>query len=291
MRRPDPYPLMRQFARPVLSHTSFWRVLLVLVGFEVAFEYTPAIFDPDGFGPVRPIDTVIELAAFAIPCAVLVILVRLMHRRGFASLTGPLAQVWPVLWRSFAWVAVVLAIQEPIYLMEEMQYIETTRPLLQWAVMIPFGMAALLIQTGTEEILYRGYMQQELAARVRSPWVWMVLPSVLFGLAHYGNGGSHNEGLLWAFWAMLLGLACADLTARVGHIGPAVGLHLANNCFALFVSATTDWPASGLALFLHPMPPPSVAAGDPYQITLLDPVFSVLGIAVMWLAARVAIRA
>jgi DNA-directed RNA polymerase subunit RPC12/RpoP len=40
----------------------------------------------------------------------------------------------------------------------------------------------VLIQTGAEEVLFRGYLQQQLAARFASPIAWMVLPSAIFAL-------------------------------------------------------------------------------------------------------------
>lgn len=291
MRRPDPYPMMRQFARPALAQSSAVRVVAVVLGFEIAFQLTPFIFDPDARGPVGPLDTVLELSAFALPLLVVVVLVRLLHRRGWDSLTGPSHLAWPAMRVSFLWVAAMLLLLEPLRLIPEWDYLTEMRDPGQWAVMLPLGLAALLIQVGTEEVVYRGYLQQELAARTRSRLVWMVLPSLWFGLAHVGNGSTFGESALWMFWASLLGLACADLTARVGHIGPAVGLHLANNCFALFVVGVKDQPVSGLALFLYPahsgfdMPPITPA------VAVSEILFSILSIGIMWLAARIAIRA
>ena len=43
----------------------------------------------------------------------------------------------------------------------------------------------------------------------------MGLPSLLFGAAHYLNGFGPADGVLCALQATLLGLACADLTARI----------------------------------------------------------------------------
>ncbi len=45
--------------------------------------------------------------------------------------------------------------------------------------------SACLIQTGAEELVFRGYLQQQLAARFASPLIWMVLPALIFGAVHY----------------------------------------------------------------------------------------------------------
>ncbi len=293
MRRPDPYPLHRHFVAPAAARRNLWLVLLVVVGFELVFEATPYIFTPYS-GPgritVTPLDTLVEFAAFIIPCIALLVLVRLIHKRGFFSLTGPHQQAWRDLRRVTIAVGLVLLIQEPLRLSGEWDYFARIRPLDQWAVMLPFAFVALLIQVGTEELYFRGYLQQQMGALSDSRWVWMVLPSAFFGLAHYVNGVTPVEGTVWAIWAMALGLACADLTARTGTIGAAVGLHLANNAFALLVTAVEDWPASGLALWLYPYQNPWSYTDPSAAAAMIDLTLSVTGIWVMWLAARVAVR-
>ena len=57
------------------------------------------------------------------------------------------------------------------------------RLFLPWLLVLPVALFSILIQTSAEEILFRGYLQQQLGARFASPWIWMALPSVLFGLA------------------------------------------------------------------------------------------------------------
>ena len=54
-----------------------------------------------------------------------------------------------------------------------------------WLSFLPLAMAGILLQTGAEELLFRGYLQQQFAARFKSAGPWLILPSVLFGLAHY----------------------------------------------------------------------------------------------------------
>jgi len=86
----------------------------------------------------------------------------------------------------------------------------------------------------------------------------------------------------------------ADLTARTGNLGAAIGLHTANNMFAATLVGIEGWPSSGLARHLYAYIDPSIY--DYSLGTLLQPwavleVFiSALGVAVMWLAARLAMR-
>lgn len=294
MRKPDPYPMMRQFMAPAWSRPGLWRVIGVVAVFEAAFHYTPYLYQSAGSGgvdgaKVRPVDTLADFGSFIIPCLAMLLAIRLLHGRGFASLIGPKDAAWRDLKRVTLAVGLVLLAQEPLRLSLEWDHFATTRDLGLWAVMLPFGLLVLLVQVGTEELYFRGYLPQQLAVRNLSPWAWMIAPSVYFGFAHYINGVTPFDSLVWTIWASVLGLACADLTARTGNLGAAVGLHLANNIFALVVVGTQDWPGSGLALFLYP----AQDINDtliPIGPSLVELALSLISIGVMWLAARVAVR-
>ena len=122
----------------------------------------------------------------------------------------------------------------------------------------------------------------------------MVLPSLMFGGLHFWNGNGAAEGVIWAIWAATLGIACADLTARTGNLGAAIGMHLANNTFALLIVSVEGWPASGVALFLYPYEDPELYAYgaeallSPWAAVHLTTVL--LTIFVMWAAARIALK-
>lgn len=120
-----------------------------------------------------------------------------------------------------------------------------------WLLFLPLALIGLLIQTGAEEVVFRGYLQQQLAARVASRWVWMVLPSVLFGLLHYAPAEMGESVWLVVFVTGFFGLLMADLTARSGSLGLAWGLHFANNMLAILLF-TTGEALDGLALFRLP---------------------------------------
>lgn len=117
-----------------------------------------------------------------------------------------------------------------------------------WLAWLPLGLTALILQTGGEEILFRGYLQSQLAARFQSELIPMLVPSVLFGLAHYVPGFPPLAALTYILIATLFGILAADLTQRTGSIGAAWGFHLANNALAVLLIAPTG-SISGLALW------------------------------------------
>lgn len=122
---------------------------------------------------------------------------------------------------------------------------------LRWLSILPLTLLAIIVQTGAEELAFRGYLQSQLAARFKSAFVWMLVPSLLFGLVHYNPGALGENFWLPIIVATLFGLAAADLTARTGSLGAAWGIHFANNTMGLAVIAT-EGTVTGLALFRTP---------------------------------------
>ncbi len=156
-------------------------------------------------------------------------------------------------------------------------------PLTTWALLLPFGAFAVLIQISAEEILFRGYIQQTLAARFNSPIIWMVVPSILFAAGHYSPEAAGGNAFLIALWAFVFGLLASDLTARAGTLGPAIALHFFNNVIALLFISLPD-SLSGLALFVLPFDTSDPEQLRPWLLVDLAVMF------VCWLAARLALR-
>lgn len=175
--------------------------------------------------------------------------VRLIHKRPIASLFGP--RDWLI--RDFAFGTGVFALVALPGLGWSFFMLDLTpgTNLSIWLMFLPLAIIGLLIQTGAEELVFRGYLQQQLAARFASRWIWMMLPSVVFGLVHYAP--DELGGSLWPvlFTTGFFGLLMADLTARSGALGMAWGLHFANNFLAMMLF-TTGEALDGLALYRLP---------------------------------------
>ena len=114
--------------------------------------------------------------------------------------------------------------------------------------MVP-ALPLVLLQAFSEELLFRGYLQQQLAARFSSRWMWWFLPSFVFGALHFDPETFGGNAPLVALTTMVFGLIAGDVTARSGSIGIAVGLHFANNIFALCLFGL-DNHLSGLSLYV-----------------------------------------
>lgn len=172
---------------------------------------------------------------------------RLWHGRSALSLTGPAA-------RTLRHFAIAAAITTAIAAL--LMLIPTSRDdaivrnmnLGAWLTWLPFALIALAAQTGAEELFFRGYLQSQMAARFRSPLVWLVIPAVAFGAAHYSPALPPLTACAYVGFAVLFGLLAGDLTARTGSIGAAWGFHFANNTIAVTIIAV-DGTITGLGLF------------------------------------------
>ncbi|OIQ43980.1 MAG: CAAX protease [Roseobacter sp. MedPE-SW] len=152
-----------------------------------------------------------------------------------------------------------------------------------WLGLLPLSLLALLVQVSAEELVFRGYLQQTLAARFRNPVIWLGVPSALFGAAHYMPQEAGDNAILICLWAMGFGLLMADLTARAGTLGPAIAVHFINNIVALLILGSPS-SLSGLALYLLPYEMSDVDAMRPWLVV------DCATMLVLWLAARLAIR-
>jgi len=297
-----PYEPMREFRRPALHDASLGTVLSIIVAMEIVFAVGPALPMLFMTSAARasfeagetPFAVIQQLLTFAIFAWALTAMVRKFHGRGFWSMVGPPIDTVRNMTLAGISVGMVLALQAVLPPWIDMSTVAEVRPFLPWLLWIPVAIAALVVQTGMEELYFRGYLQQQFAALSDKRWVWMGLPPLLFGIGHYMNSYGPADGVLYVIWATALGLACADLTARTGNIGAAIGLHIANNLFAFIISGVEGWPSSGLALILFPYEDPF---DYDYSLSTLFALWSILEILVMllsvyvmWLAARIAIR-
>lgn len=222
-----------------------------------------------------------QLGLLAVSAALVVIMV---HKRRPVTLIGPpslalrqfvVVAVAMVVLTAMLWVLPPYDFGEPLQL---------NMAVGRWLLLLPLALLAVLIQTSAEEIFFRGYIQQQLAARFKSPLIWMLAPAALFGLGHYLPESAGSNAWTIALWATMFGVLMADLTARSGTLGPAMAVHFVNNVSAMVLTSVPD-EMSGLALYVLPF-----GMGDEAQMAAWLPVdFGFM--LVSWLVARLAIRA
>lgn len=293
------YSAHERFIAPARARAQIWRLILGLV-LAVLFIWicAPLIWQflfytmsDEGYRAVHedletlllPQSMLILLSSFGLIWLALAAIVLVLHKRRPETLIGPPTIAF--LQAKFVIVALLL-LTVAMLLMPPYGYspaLEGGLPFGRWVLFLVPALLAVFIQTSAEEVLFRGYLQQQLAARFNHPAIWMMLPSVLFGLAHYAPDTYGSNAWLVVIWAGIFGLFAADLTARSGTLGPAIALHFATNVSALLLIAPQG-EMSGLALFQH-----GFSAADEDAVRAFLPIdFAVM--LVSWLAARLALR-
>lgn len=182
----------------------------------------------------------------ALPALWLVL--RFLHHRSLKSLIAPTGRVhWQNYRRAVVFVLVFgLATSLPVLLGGAFSQ---QLPLMVWLPWLLPALALIFLQTAAEELFFRGYLMQQLAARFKSRWVWWVLPAVLFGARHYNPVLYGDNWMLVIATATLAGLIYGDITARSGDLSIAMGLHFANNILVILV-INVSGQLSSLSLFL-----------------------------------------
>lgn len=293
------YPAHESLVAPARAKPEFWRLLVgvTLIG-ALAFSLSlffrgilgavaPDILaenlSADGGQGNTPASLLVLLYSFGLVIIATFIAVRAVQNRSPLSVIGPIGLAINQFWRVFRLLFVVgiALLMLPPYDMEEA--LVKNLDLGVWLKLLPLSLGAVLVQTASEEILFRGYIQQSLAARFSNPIIWMILPSVLFGLGHYVPDSAGNNAWLVAVWAVLFGLLMADLTARAGTLGPAIAVHMVNNVYAILIVSVPD-TLSGLSLATTPYPLSDIEHMRGWL--MIDLAFMI----VSWLGARLAIR-
>ncbi|KEJ90475.1 CPBP family intramembrane glutamic endopeptidase [Sulfitobacter donghicola] len=279
------------------SHSEVWRLvvgLCVMVGayFVMTLAYQLVLneyvtkypkFQTELMSGSTPLAMYALLMGFALITLAVFFGVKMVHHRDPQTVFGPkilaVPQFFRVLGMLVALGAVLMVL--PPYGMDEP--LVPNLPVGRWLLLLPLSLIAVFVQISAEEVFFRGYLQQQLGARFKSPLIWMVLPSALFALGHYQPNEAGDNAVLILLWAGVFGLLMADLTARSGTIGPALAVHFVNNISALLIAALPD-SLGGLALWHAPF-----GMNDAAQLRDWLPVDFALML-VSWLAARLALR-
>lgn len=234
-----------------------------------------------------PFGLLLNLGSFALLGLAIAVILRVLHERSWLSLLGLGPGFGPGFRATCLYIALVFLAVEFLLIGTDYGPNTTIRPLSTWLLLLLPALIALAIQTGAEELFYRGYLQQRIAVLLPHPAMWLILPNIPFALAHWNGHAAPVENLAYMIWAFCFGLAASDLTARAGSLAPAMALHLMNNAYAFLFFGEKGGNDSGLALVLFDPPPHPVPAADTLWGSGLPAELLLLW--ATWLAARIAI--
>lgn len=268
-------------------------LLLVPIFLALSFAYAtllPLLFGPESWAEVQegvgqastPTGVLINLATFGLLIVALAVVARIVHRRDLRTLIGPV----PLAVRQFGRALGAMVVLYGVVALIPMPESVAPAPNIAfgtWFVFLLPALVALFLQVFAEELIFRGYLQSQLAARFASPVIWLAVPSVVFGLLHFDAANYAGNAWVVVLWAAVFGIVAGDLTARFGTLGPATALHFINNFSAILIAAP-EGLFDGLALYSYPF-----ALDDTRALTAMMPV-DLLVLLCGWLAIRLALR-
>lgn len=283
MKSPDPYAARHRFFEAAKNRVSLSSILIGLFVIEVAWFASGLFFAPWPGGETgSAYRTLAVHGSFLVyGAAAFWVVRRIQGRNPMAMIGAPRAAIGDF----FDVLRVLCLLIGILYLLPGTAWEGATlaRTPISWLMLLPLTCLAVLIQTAAEEIVFRGYLQQSIGALFDHPVAWMVGPSILFGLLHYNPEIPFDATLSHMIWTACFGLAAADLTARTGRLGAAIGLHLACN-LPLVALVSTPGEVSGLSLLHYPQD----AIETPRTALTLG--FELFYLWMLWMACRIAIR-
>lgn len=297
-RTPTAYQPHLSYVAPARRRAELWRLIpsiLIIAAFYLLPLLAVSTYLATRFGPAVAEGITRRVLEGALPGSMLMMLysfsglllglfavVRLMHGRNAGTLFGPDARA--VLRNFVAVLTPLLGVQVLLVgLMLTDPAVTPGLSFLAFLGFLPMALPGILIQIASEELLFRSYLQQQLAARFASPVIWMGLPSAIFAVGHYLPDEFGAGAPFIVLWAFTFGCLAADLTARTGNIGAALAFHAANNISAmLFIGINGQ--LDGLALWSITI---DFSSREGFSALLAADFLLML---CLWLIARIALR-
>lgn len=234
--------------------TEFWRTILgfllfiVLISiFYAVILYGWSIFGHSSFLNNQKITIILLFGSFIIWHLALLTIVKFLHKRSYASLIGVKKKLnWKqFLLATFVTVSVsvvsliIIPFESILFSQNYLPRIETSY-IKEWLPWVLPALIVIFIQVSAEEVLFRGYLLQQLRARFRSYWIWVIIPSILFGIAHYDFNTFENNTFIYMLNAFVFGVLASILTIQSNNISYALGIHFINNIIGVLFFGLGD---------------------------------------------------
>jgi len=234
---------MKFLERALDGQNQGWKYLIVCLGGFFGGQMLGSI--PFAVVSMSSIPTSKNLTFFllmlstAVALFFTIYLIKMLHNRTFSETVNGRRKIR---FGRIGFGAAVWAILQAIYLITDYSLNSGNYVLqLDWGkliVLIILSLCMMPLQTTSEELLFRGYLAQGIAAWTKSRWLAILIPGLLFGLMHILNPEVREFGFWLAmpqyvFFGLLFGL----VSVLDDGIELAVGMHAANNIFlSIFIT-------------------------------------------------------
>ncbi len=175
--------------------------------------------------------------------------VKAVDRRPFGTVLGAEARLsWRDFWRGLTASLIASALGELATYFVDPSLRRSAMSIGAWLLWLAPLALLLGVQVSAEELMFRGYLTQSLAARFKSPLIWALIPIALFTILHWDaqSEPSMKGAMLLSIGAFAV--LATVLVVRTGNLGAGVGVHLGLNSFGILIVSHMSW-LSGGALF------------------------------------------
>lgn len=135
------------------------------------------------------------------------------------------------LYGAVIWMGFTVFAELMLYLFDQENYVVT----INWSAFIPLLIISLVllpIQTATEEVFFRGYLNQGIFLLSKSPIIGIVLSTLLFSMVHSMNPEIEKFGFFtMQVYYISAGLFLALLCFLDNGLELSIGIHTATNIF------------------------------------------------------------
>jgi hypothetical protein len=155
---------------------------------------------------------------------------RWIHREPLSALIGTSRRVsLPGFLKGLAAVLITSLLSEILLYLLQPDIARGAIGLSSWLLFLIPIVVLTLLQTSSEEVLFRGYLLRGLANRFQNPFIWALLPALLFTSMHWSPSSTAaiNASVLASIAAFALLLTL--VVYATGNLGAAFGAHLGNN--------------------------------------------------------------
>lgn len=173
---------------------------------------------------------------------------KVVHKRSIRDLLGTERRLhWPDFARATVVTLILATLSAPVVLLIDPTLIRGNLSLFSWLAVAPLLLVAVFLQSSAEEIVFRGYFHQVLAARFAAPLIWLAVPTALFTLLHWQSEASPAMNLAGLFVILALSLSMSRFLVATGNLGASMGVHFGNNISAIMLfSSSPDYGAAAL---------------------------------------------
>ncbi|MER9658059.1 CPBP family intramembrane metalloprotease [Mesorhizobium sp. M0152] len=265
----------------------FWAATTAGVLFGGAYAFfawqgSSGVASPTQEFLASPVGILAALASFAGIWIGLWIAMRWVHREKLSALLGVSHRVSRSgFLKGLIAVLITSLVSEILLYLLEPEIARGTISLSAWLLFLIPIVALTLLQTSSEEVLFRGYLLRGLANRFKSPFIWALLPGLLFTSLHWSTSSSAaiNACVLASIAAFALLLTL--VVYATGNLGAALGAHLGNNLTG-FLLISHQESYNSFALFnAKPLEGPGWTTSDAVLIALVGIACSLLTIVLL----------